>query len=139
MATVTVLKKTPSQVIASFVGTGAGTLNLADMAMPYEILDASNAQVNINMVNFSVSGTTTIKRGGAGGTTVLVLTAGQDTMRLAPELGCSIATENGSNLYVDKAAADGTVIISLSKVAGFSPNVQTALGFDIAQKTTYQG
>jgi hypothetical protein len=136
MATVTVLKKTPSQVIASFVGTGAGTLNLADMAMPYEILDTGNAQVNINMVNFSVSGTTTIDR---GTTTVLVLTAGQDTMRLAPEMGCSIATANGANVIVDKGAATGTVIVSLSKVAGFSPNVQTALGFDIAQKTTYQG
>jgi hypothetical protein len=136
MATVTVLKKTPSQVIASFVGTGAGTLNLADMAMPYEILDAGNAQVNINIVNFSVSGTTTVKRGGAGGTTVLVLTEGQDTMRLAPELGCSISTANGGNLYVDKAAADGTVIISLSKVAGFTPNVETSIGFDITQKTS---
>lgn len=133
MATVTVLKKTPSQVIASFVGTGAGTLNLADMVMPYEILDAGNAQVNINMVNFSVSGTTTIDR---GTTTVLILTAGQDTMRLAPEFGCSIATENSANIIVDKGAATGTVILSLSKVAGFSPNVQTALGFDITQPTS---
>jgi hypothetical protein len=133
MATVTVLKKTPSQVIASFVGTGAGTLNLADMATDYEILDAPNARVNINTVAFSVSGTTTINR---GATTVFTLTEGQETFKLAAEIGCSIATGNSSNVIVDKGAADGTVILSLSKVAGFSPNVQTALGFDITQETS---
>jgi hypothetical protein len=91
------------------------------------------------MVNFSVSATTSIKRGGASGSEVLILTAGQDTIRLAPEFGASISTGNGSNLYVTTGAGTGTVIVSLSKVAGFSPNTQTALGFDIAQKTTYIG
>jgi hypothetical protein len=133
MATVTVLKKTPSQVIASFLGTGSGTLELADMATDYEILDSANAKVNINTIAFSVSGTTTIKR---ATTTVFTLTEGQETFKLAAELGCSIQTGNGSNVVVDKGAADGTVVISLSKVAGFTPNVQTSLGFDITQKTT---
>ena len=43
---------------------------------------------------------------------------------------------NGSNVVVDKGAADGTVIVSLSKVAGFTPNVETSIGFDITQKTS---
>jgi hypothetical protein len=133
MATVTVLKKNPSQVIASFLGTGSGTLELADMATDYEILDAPNAQVNINAVMFSVSGTTTVKR---NTTNVLTLTDGQDTLRFAAELGCSLSVGNGSNVVVDTGAADGTVIVSLSKVAGFTPNVETSIGFDITQKTS---
>lgn len=133
MATVNVLKKTPQHAVVSILGTGSGTVSLNDLATSYEIVDRPNVKVNINTAMFSVTGTTTISR---NGTNVLVLTDGQETFKFSAEVGFSIDTENNANIVVNKGAADGTVILGLSKVAGYVPNVLTSIGYDITQPTS---
>lgn len=133
MATVNILKRTQQHAVVSVVGTGSGTVSLNDLAAPYEIIDRPNARVNINTVMFSVSGTTNIAR---NSTNVLVLTDGQETFKFSAEIGFSLDTENNANIVVSKGAADGTVILGLSKVAGYSPNVLTTIGYDITQETS---
>lgn len=133
MATVNILKKTQQHAVVAVLGTGSDTISLADLAAPYEVVDRPNVKVNINTVMFSVTGTTTIARNGSN---VLVLTDGQETFKFSAEVGFTIDTQNNANIVVNKGTADGTVILGLSKVAGYSPNVLTTIGYDITQETS---
>lgn len=130
MATVKIHKKVPMQSVVTFIGPGSGTLDLADIAADFQTFDRGNCNVSINTALFTVSDTATISR---GGTNVLVLTAGQDTLRFASELGCVIDTNDSANIVVNFGSGTGTISLGLSKTAGYELDTTTAIGYDLNQ------
>lgn len=118
-----ILKKTPTQVAVKFVGSGGGsnTLSIVDMALADETIDTPNVYVTITGFQFSVDSLTTVRRNSSN---VLVLTDGQDSWYTAQALG--VAINDGPSANVDVVfGGNGTIIMTLSKTAGFAiPNRQ---------------
>lgn len=123
MATSVVLKKVPQQAVVKILGPGTVTIDLADLATATQNFDRANAAVNINSLMFTSTGTVVIQRNNAN---VYKMTDGQDNHQFSQFVGCSLAEGNGSNVVVTfLGSADGSIIMGLSKVAGYPANVQT--------------
>ena len=124
--TKTILKKVRQQAIISLVGDGTANIDLnADLALADEtFLGYANANVNINSVVFSTNETTpiTVQRGGSN---VLILW-GNDNWSFAQQFGVVLTQNNTANISVT-IPAGGTLILGLSKTAGYREPDQQSL------------
>jgi hypothetical protein len=116
----TILKKTRQHAVVELVGEGASTIDLAaDLKMTDETFRGyANCNVHINGVMFTVSDTlpTTITRNSSN---VLVL-LGSDNWSFSQQMGFAVNQNNTSNISVTIPGMGGTVVLSLSKVAGYA-------------------
>lgn len=129
MATSKVIKNTPLQAAVKILGPGAVTIDLESLRTSVQDFDRGNCAVNINTIYFSANGFVTIAR---NSNTILKLSQETDDWMLSQASGFVIDEDNDSNITVTfTGSADGTIILGLSKVAGYSPNV--LLGADGVQ------
>jgi hypothetical protein len=132
MATSRIIKNTPLQAAVKILGPGSVTIDLQDLKTAVQDFDRGNCVVNINTIYFSANGFVNITR---NSNIILKLSQETDDWMLSQASGLVIDDENGSNITVTfTGSADGTIILGLSKVAGYSPNV--ALGADGVQPFT---
>lgn len=118
--TKTILKKVRQQAVIQLVGDGTANIDLnADLCLADETFKGyANANVNINAVTFSTNETAPIiiSRGGAN---VLIL-YGNDNWYFAQNQGFVLTQNNTSNITVTIPSATGTVILGLTKAAGYA-------------------
>lgn len=116
----TILKKTRQHAVVELVGEGSSTIDLAaDLKLTDETFRGyANCNVHINGVMFTVSDTlpTTITRNSSN---VLVL-LGSDNWSFSQQMGFALTQNNTSNIAVTVPGMGGTVVLSLSKVAGYA-------------------
>jgi hypothetical protein len=114
-----ILKRTRQHVVVELTGEGSSTIALDnDLRLADETFRGyANCNVHINGVIFSVSDVlpTTITRNNSN---VLVL-LGSDDWAFSQHQGFALTQNNTSNIAVTIPGMGGTVILSLSKVAGF--------------------
>lgn len=123
MATSVVLKKVPQQAVVKILGPGTVTVDLADLATATQNFDRPNVSVNISSIMFTISGTAVVQRNGSN---VYKLTDGQDNHQFAQFIGCVLNEGSNANITVNfLGSADGSLVMGLSKVAGYPANVQT--------------
>lgn len=132
MATSKIVKNVPLQAFVKIIGPGSATLDLADLRTPVQEFDRSNAKVNINTIYFSANGFVHVFR---NSNLILKLSQETDDWMLSQASGLVLDEDNGANITVTfTGGADGTLIIGLSKVAGYNPSV--ALGAQGVQPFT---
>lgn len=133
MAQATVIKNTRRQAVVSAAGTGLFYANLQPLLYANitgevdQTFTEANAVATITGVVYSVTGTTTVAR---GGTTFLNLTSGQESWKFAQEHGFVINSttdlKSNANIEINFGGATGTVILTISKEQGFNDlNLQT--------------
>lgn len=122
MATTKVIKNVPLQTVVKILGPGSATIDLEDLKTSTQDFDRGNAKVNINTIYYTANGFITYTRN----SNVILKTEGSDNWFFSAASGIVLDEENGSNITVTFNNSDGSVILALSKIAGYSPNV--ALG-----------
>jgi hypothetical protein len=122
--TKTILKKVRQQAVVKLVGDGTANVDLvADLKLSDEtVSNVANIKVNINSVYFNAdTGPILLKRNNSN---VLVL-FGSDNWFFTQTSGYSDTSNNSANVVVTIPASGGTVILGLTKEAGFAePNQQ---------------
>jgi hypothetical protein len=106
-----------SKSVIRVVGTGATRIDLEDLQASDDetITDAS-----ITGVLSASDGVWSVYRGDDGnGTLVLDLPGGVDWPLTQYDI--SVANSTSSNIYVTNSGSNGTLILSVSKVANYSP------------------
>lgn len=132
MTAATILKKTRRQAVVKAQGTGTVHANLISLLVDVRANSGANgvvtqtitdaAECTITDVLFSVSGNTTITR---GGTVVLTLTEGQHTFNFSQGHGFVLDEKSNANIQINFGGANGTVILCLTKGPGFEePDLQ---------------
>lgn len=123
------LKKVRQQAVIKFVGQGTSNVDLANLALADETFDRDNSRVTINTVFFSnaVPEPITVIRDGE----VLLELHDTDQWALSAMHGIVEDTNASSNISV-RIPANGTVILGLTKAAGYQPPDQQSdpLGAD---------
>lgn len=122
MADVTVLKNTRRQAVVKAIGPGTFWANStailysnADGAVD-QVFSEPDAEFTINDIIFSVTGTTTIQRNTAN---IYVLTAGQGEVSFSQYYGFTLNESANANININFGTSEGTVILCLTKGAGF--------------------
>lgn len=122
MAQVTILKNTRRQAAVIANGTGQHWCNVGTLAYSNingfvdQVVDTSNVELTITDIVYSADGSTTIKR---NGNTIFLLTAGQDNYSFAQMHGFVLNQDASSNILIDFGANNGSVVLVLSKSAGY--------------------
>lgn len=123
MPAVTILKNTRRQAVVKAIGPGTHWANLsailysnADGAVD-QTLSVPDAECTINDIVFTTTGTTTIQRGGAN---VYVLTSGQGEVSFSQYYGFTLNESANANISINFGTSEGTVILCLTKGAGFN-------------------
>ena len=117
--TKTILKKVRQQAIVKLVGDGTANVDLiADLKLSDEtVSNASNVKVNINSIYFNAdTGPILVKRNNSN---VMVL-FGSDNWFFSQSTGFTDTSNNSANVVVTLPASGGTVILGLTKEAGFA-------------------
>lgn len=128
MPAVTVLKNTRRQAVVRAIGPGTHWANLSSLLFSNangavdQTLSVPDAVCTINDIIFTVSGTTTIQRNSAN---VYVLTAGQEHVSFSQLHGFTINDSANANISINFGTSEGTVVLCLTKGAGFNdPDLQ---------------
>jgi hypothetical protein len=128
--TKTILKKVRQQAVVKLVGDGTANVDLvADLKLSDEtVSNVANIKVNINSVYFNAdTGPILLKRNNSN---VLVL-FGSDNWFFTQTSGFSDTSNNSANVVVTIPASGGTVILGLTKEAGFAePDQQNYVSGD---------
>ena len=117
--TKTILKKVRQQAVVKLVGDGTANVDLiADLKLSDEtVSNASNVKVNINSIYFNAdTGPILVKRNNSN---VMVL-FGSDNWFFSQSSGFTDTSNNSANVVVTLPASGGTVILGLTKEAGFA-------------------
>lgn len=131
MATSKVIKNVPLHSVVKILGPGTATIDLSTLKTSVQDFDRGNARVNISSMYFSSNSALTVSR---NSNTILKLSADSENWIFNAASGFVLDEDNDSNVTVTFMGGDGTVIIGLSKIAGYTPNV--ALGADGVQPFT---
>jgi len=123
MATSKNIKNVPLQTVVKVLGPGTATIDLASLKTPTQDFDRGNAKVNINTIYWSTNTLVTLSR---NSNTILKLDAASENWVLNAASGFVIDEDNNANITLSFNGGDGTIILGLSKVSGYNPNV--ALG-----------
>ena len=140
MAEVTILKNTPRQAIVRAIGNGSFFCNLSSLLSTVkansnvqygsvlQTLDLPNASATITDIIYSVAGgTPLIQRGnGLSNANVFHIAGGDGDLRFSQEYGFVLSESANANIVINFNSAIGTIILGISKSAGFNePNLQT--------------
>lgn len=129
MATIKVIKNVPLQTVVKVLGPGTATIDLRDLKTSTQDFDRGNAKVNINTIYYTANGFITYSRN----SNVILKTEGSDNWFFSAASGIVLDEDNNANITVTfNNGADGSVILALSKISGYNPNV--ALGADGVQE-----
>lgn len=133
MATVNVIKNTPNQAVVKILGPGSATVDLASLTASYQLFDRGNTKVTINSIYLSANGFVTIAR---NSTTIVKLSEATENWLFSQGSGFVLDEQSNANIAVNfqGTGTDGTVLLALSKVQGYSPNTQTSIGYDGVQQ-----
>jgi hypothetical protein len=117
------------QAVVKFLGPGSATLDLASLANLNQsanvAFDRANSKVSIQAMWSSANGFVTVSR---GSNTILKVSDGPMNWDFAQSMGVVDDDSTNANITVS-FANDGTVIMSLSKPAGYIyPNTQNTPG-----------
>lgn len=123
--TKTILKKQRQQAVVELVGDGTASIDLnADLTLSDETFNGyANCNVNINSAVFSVpdGNVTLITRNSSN----ILLIYGNDNWAFSQQFGYVLNQNNTSNISVTIPSPGGTVILGLTKAAGYrEPNQQ---------------
>lgn len=123
--TKTILKKQRQQAVVELVGDGTASIDLnADLTLSDETFKGyANCNVNINSAVFSVpdGNVTLITRNSSN----ILLIYGNDNWAFSQQFGYVLNQNNTSNISVTIPSPGGTVILGLTKAAGYQePNQQ---------------
>jgi hypothetical protein len=129
MATVRIIKNVRQQAVVKFLGPGSATLDLASLANLNQSanvsFDRANSKVSIQAMWSSANGFVTVSR---GSNTILKVSDGPMNWDFAQSMGVVDDDSKNANFTVS-FVNDGTVIMSLSKPAGYNyPNTQNTPG-----------
>lgn len=136
MAEATILKKTRRQAVVKAVGTGSFYANLTSLLhnssnttghiVVDQYFSEANAECTINDIIYSVDGNADIVRVGNGiNNTVLTVTTGQQDLSFSQYYGFTLNENANANIRIDFGASNGSIILCLTKGAGFNdPNLQ---------------
>jgi hypothetical protein len=129
MATSKIIKNVPLLTVVKVLGPGTTTIDLRDLKTSTQDFDRGNVKVNINTIYYTANGFITYSRN----SNVILKTEGSDNWFFSAASGIVLDEDNNANITVTfNNGSDGSVILALSKVAGYSPNV--ALGADGVQE-----
>lgn len=115
------------QATVKFVSDGGGTSNVAltEFAKADETTDFGNVapEVNICHLYFTVDDVTKVTRNNV----VILSLVNEDNWNLSQEMGIVLSEENDSDIEIDFGTANGTVIITVTKAAGYKDPEQQSL------------
>jgi hypothetical protein len=119
--TKTILKKVRQQAIVSLVGSGTAEIDLnADLKLADETFRGyANTNVTINSAIFSSGNVTTPVTISRSGSNVLLL-FGNDNWSFSQLNGFTLSQNNTANVSVTIPDPGGTVILGLTKTAGYT-------------------
>lgn len=137
MTAATILKKNRRQAVVKALGPGTVHANLISLLVDVRANSGSNgivtqtitdaAEATITDVMFTVTGNTTITR---GGTVVLTLTEGQHTFNFSQGHGFVLDEKANANIQINFGTANGSVIVVVTKGPGFDePDLQNLQDF----------
>ncbi len=137
MTAATILKKTRRQAVIKALGPGTVHANLISLLVDVRANSGPNgivtqtitdaAEATISDVLFTVTGNTTITR---GGTVVLTLTEGQHTFNFSQGHGFVLDEKANANIQINFGTANGSVIVVVTKGPGFDePDLQNLQDF----------
>jgi len=119
--TKTILKKQRQQAVIELVGDGTANIDLnADLTMADETFRGyANCNVNITSVVYSVpessGGLSSINRDGSN----ILLFYSNDNWAFSQQFGYVLSQNNTANISVTIPSPGGTVLLGLSKTAGY--------------------
>ena len=137
MTAATIVKNSRRQAVVKAQGTGTVHANLVSLLSTVRANSGPNgivtqtltdaAECTITDVMFSVTGNTTITR---GGTVVLTLTEGQHTFNFSQGHGFVLDEKSNANIQINFNGSNGSVILVLTKGPGFDePDLQNLQDF----------
>lgn len=125
--TKSILNVKRQQATVKFVSDGGGTSNVAltEFAKADETTDFGNVapEVNICHLYFTVDDVTKVSRNNV----VILSLVNEDNWNLSQEMGIVLSEENDSDIEIDFGTANGTVIITVTKAAGYKDPEQQSL------------
>lgn len=131
MATIKIIKSVPLQSVVKILGPGTATIDLRDLKTSTQDFDRGNVKVNINTIYYTANGFITYARN----SNVILKTEGSDNWPFSASSGIVLDEDNNANIVITfENNSDGSVILALSKISGYTPNV--ALGADGVQPFT---
>jgi len=121
--TKTILKKVAQQAVIKFVGDGMANVDLnSDLKLSSETFAGyANANVNINSVVWSLPDATNalVQRNNSN----IFILHGNDNWTFTQAYGYADTANNTSNISVTLPTGGGTLILGVTKTAGYTPTV----------------
>ena len=117
MADKRIIKNTRRQAAVVVTGTGTATINIYEVAYSGQTVDAANVQLDITDVMFSTITTGNVTR---DSNVIISFPANMAAMfNISQQMGVSLNDKNSANIVVNLGASEGTVLLQLSKTAGY--------------------